>query len=280
MKPASHDGFALVGVLWNVMILSLALASITTMMRGQSRECQFALEKAGSRALADAAINLAILSLLSPDATQWPRRDGTPFHIQFQGRPIEVTVQDESGKIDINAAPAETLTKLFLYAGLRADAAQAEADRVQDWREPGELRRLDGAKTRDYQEAGVRYRPRNAAFESVGEVGLVLGMSAEITARVMPLITIYSEQPGVDEPTAPRPVLQALYGPDAVAIDQIMAERSRAADADVSGGFASLAGHAFRITARVRFNDDTTTRMRVVRLSADLHNPVWTYEAE
>lgn len=73
--------------------------------------------------------------------------------------------------------------------------AQTPADRILDWREPGIGKRLNGAKAEDYRAAGIVYGPRKAPFESVEEVKLVMGMTAQLFDALAPALTVYSQTP-------------------------------------------------------------------------------------
>ena len=209
---AGQQGFALITVLFAVLILATIAASIMATGRTESRLSRTHLDMAELDAVADAAINITILHLLDPTAEVRPPADGTPFTIEFAGRRVAVTVLDESGKIDLNMADAELLRRLLVAAGVGADAAQPLVDKILDWREPGEGKRLNGAKAKEYNAAGILYGPRGGPFQSIEELQLVLGITPELYARLAPSLTIYSQTPWVDPGFAPRDVLTALAG--------------------------------------------------------------------
>src|SRR5262249_34622792 len=142
-------------------------------------------------AVADAAINLAILSMMNPHPEARPRVDGTPMTIQYAGLPVLISVQDENGKVDLNMADGELLHQLLIAAGVEGAAAQKLVEKILDWREPGSLKHLNGAKAPQYQQAGTLYGPRTAPFQSVEELQLVLGMTPALYARLAPSLTIY-----------------------------------------------------------------------------------------
>ena len=162
-------GFALVSALWAAMMLALIAASIMIIGRSDGRIGHIRAIAAQGDALADAGINTAIYRLLALDPAGRPPRDGTPFDIDIEGQTVTVRVQDETGKIDLNLAPASILQRLLTAAGLDPETAQAETDRILDWREAGDLRRLNGAKREDYRLAGYDYGPRGGPFPTVEE---------------------------------------------------------------------------------------------------------------
>ena len=78
-----------------------------------------------------------------------------------------MSIQDEDGKIDLNAAPDELLRGLFVSAGLDEDAGAALVDAIVDFRDEDDLTRLNGAEDRDYADAGLPYGAKDAPFEAV-----------------------------------------------------------------------------------------------------------------
>jgi general secretion pathway protein K len=285
MTPARREaGFALVMVLWTTMIVALIAASVMTMARSDATMSHVRRRAAEQAALADAGIDLAILRLLDLDAARRPPMGATPFDVWFDGLRMTARVQDESGKVDLNAAPGPLLLRLLMSAGLDEATAQTETDRILDWREPGDLCRLNGAKREDYRDAGLPYGPRLGPFPAVAELKLVLGITPDLFARLAPAITVYSQQSGIDQSVAPREALLALPGLDEAAVDAILLAR-HPADADTAepGGPAArqdLSGHAFTVSATVTQAGSSVTRTAVIRLSGSMQRPIWIYRWE
>jgi general secretion pathway protein K len=150
-----QDGFALLAVLWAAVMLAIIVASLLSTGRTEALVAHGKSHVAELEAAADAAINRTILTMLDMDAAAHPPIDGTDFAEVFAGRTIRVSVQDESGKIDLNLATGELLTRLLQVAGLQVDDAQAMADRIQDWREHTDLHRFNGAGEAAYRDAGT-----------------------------------------------------------------------------------------------------------------------------
>src|SRR5476651_2679089 len=96
-------------------------------------------ETAQARALAEAGVFLSIPRLLDPTPeTQW-RPDGKERGIEYGGGAIRVTLQDEGGKIDLNAAPDELLAGLFDVLGVGPDEAARLVDAIADWKDDDDL---------------------------------------------------------------------------------------------------------------------------------------------
>jgi len=213
-NPESRRGIALVAVLWVVMGLSAITLSFIAETRTGTQLTHNLVDNGAARALADGAVHQAIARLLKqrtqPDAVF----DGRPTRIPAKGATIEISIQDEAGKVNLNTASDALLEAVFRSAGLSLDEAKAMADKIADWRDKDNLRRLNGAESADYRAAGKDYGAKNQPFTSVEELRLVLGMTREVYARVKPSLTVYSNKRGVDLSAAPSGVLRSLFNDD------------------------------------------------------------------
>jgi general secretion pathway protein K len=127
---------------------------------------------------------------------------------------VEVTVEDEDGKIDLNRADAPLLTGLLVQAGLPPGDAAALVDAIADYRDPDSLRRPNGAEDEDYERLGQPAGAKDAPLEMVDELQQVIGMTPELFRRIAPALTVYSGRTNIDPTVAPRQALLALPGVD------------------------------------------------------------------
>jgi general secretion pathway protein K len=272
--PAREKGFALLAVMWAAAMLAIIVASLLTIARTEAFVAHGKSRTADLEATADAAMNQAILTMLDQVAAARPRTDGVPFAIVFGGRTIRVSVQDEAGKIDLNMATGDLLTRILEVGGLAAGEARVMAARIQDWREPGDLHRLRGAGQAAYRDAGIRYAPRRGPFPNVAELQLVLGMDPAVFARIAPSLTVASGTPWVDPTYAAHDVLLALPGATEASVAAALAARRTAARPGV------VVGHAYTITAETVDGDEHMVRRAVIRLTGGHDVPVWVYAWE
>jgi general secretion pathway protein K len=176
----------------------------------------------------------------SPEAafTEAWRVDGTIYAWAFGGGEVRISIQDEGGKIDLNAAPDELLRGLFFAAtwigldgeavGLDEAEADALTDAVRDFADPDDLTRLNGAEDGDYEAAGLPWGAKDAPFAAVEELQQVLGMTPPLYEAVAPALTVHTRSKGIDASSAPREALLALPGSEAVAVDLHLAARAEA----------------------------------------------------
>lgn len=242
-QPASNKrpprGIALIAVLWTVMLLALMAQSFTSDVRTETRLTRNLIANGQARALADAAVHAAIDRLLRERSNAGRAYDGQPYRSTIGGESVEVSVQDESGKIDINTAPAALLKKLFSWTGMEPDAARALVDAVADWRDRDTLRRLNGAEESEYRLASRPYEPKNQAFDSIEELRLVLGVSPPLFDKIRDGITVHSRRRGVDPRVATPVVLAALLDDDSRVQDLLDARRGPDAENN-AGNIAAI----------------------------------------
>lgn len=274
-----RNGFALVAVLWGMSLLAVVAVSLTAMVRGEALLMRNRTEQAQAEALAEAGISLAVMGLLEPRPDRRWAADGVVRTVVFAGRRLRVAIEDEQGKIDLNSASPELLAGLFVSAGQSKAWAAVLADRVADWRDEDDLRRLNGAESADYQNAGHAARPRNGPFQSLEELGLVLEVSPDLPRRVRPALTLYSGRGAPDPTIAPRDILAALPEMTEAKIDKIVEARRRHDRQEGVVGLteASSAGNAYTIIVEVPWGDERSSfvRQAVIRLTGSPRFPYW-----
>lgn len=184
-------------VLWVLTLLSVLAGAFSMATRTHVNLARNALEGAEAEAIADAAVNRAIAALLLPAEEGSIRVDATPYAWAFADGKAVLSIEDEGGKIDINAASAEELTALFGAIGLDPRDSERLADAIIDYRDEDDDRLPNGAEMKEYRVAGKAAGPKNAPFEFLDELEGVYGMTPEVLAAVRPALTVYT---GVAEP--------------------------------------------------------------------------------
>ena len=311
-------GIALIVVLWTLLLLSLIAVGFLALTRTEVRLARNAVENARAEALADAGVYRGIQALLAADtgvvfgeeleqvlegrpalrqalvnrpevqarllerprpADDW-RFDGTVYEWTFDGAEVRISIQDEGGKIDLNAAPDELLRGLFRSVGLDDDAAAALVDIIADFRDPDDLRHLHGAEDADYAAAGLPHGAKDAPFATLDELHQVIGMTRGLYDSVVPALTVYSEAETIDPRTAPRAALMALPDTTAEQVDELLKLRAEVGEDSLPGLLAAedyLAPSAAQ-TYTVRAEAETETaaifvRQAVVRVTGEPARP-------
>jgi general secretion pathway protein K len=239
---------ALVAVLWAIVLLTVMAASFSLSMQRDAGLVRNAQERARGLALADAGVHYAMLMLSLPDPLKRWRGDGTPYQVRLPGGAVAVSIFDESGKIDLNAAQEPTLRALLGRALNDPERGDALADAILDWRDADDLKRLHGAEAKEYQAENKAYAPPNKNFQALEELQMVLGVTPALYTRLEPLLTIYTGQDGLNPQKASREVLLTLPGMDDKTVADYLAQRAAAPNnalpplALTPGGIRALGG--------------------------------------
>jgi general secretion pathway protein K len=208
MTPARDRGFALLLVLWSLVLVTLLITSLTASARSDARIAVNLRAQAEAEAEADGAISEALFHVLDQGQAHW-NADGTPHVIAWRGGRITLRIEDESGKVNPNNASQQLLQALLHNLGVDDRAARAVAAAIVDWRSPDAESVLGGSKLAQYRAAGLSYAPPNAPFETLDELGAVLGMTPDILARLTPMLSLANDG-DADSRHAPPPVARAL----------------------------------------------------------------------
>jgi general secretion pathway protein K len=248
-------GFALVIVLWAIVLLTLIATQLTAAGRAEVRLAGNLRGAAQAEAAADGAVHAAIMRLLGQPAGPWPP-DPAPLTERVPGGRLVIKLGSDDGKLNLNGASADVLAALLRALGVDRSQAQRLALDMALWRFPS----ADTiARTAAYAQAGLNYGPPGAAYQSIAEVSLVLGMTPDIFARLRPHVTVYHE--GDPDPRAADPVILALIGGPAAAVSQRGPPRpGRVATIDVDA---------------VMDNGSRAARHAVVRLGAPSDRGGW-----
>jgi general secretion pathway protein K len=212
MSAGSNRGIALISVLWITGLLAVMAASFASSSRTEARLAHNHEESAKAEALADAAVHRAVFGLLDFDPdTAW-RAGQAAYSFALGEGDVQVWIEDEDGKIDLNAAPLELLAGLFLALQLPEEQARLLADRIGDFRDDDSDPEPLGAEDDAYFGAGLAQGAADRPLATESELLRVLGMTQTLYEQVRPYVTVYSGAEGIDPTRASRAVLQALPG--------------------------------------------------------------------
>ena len=272
--PRGERGFALLAVMLVLALLGTLVAEFAFSMRLEATMVRSYRESVIGLHLAEAAVEQAIREILTDAPLQGftgeeplltffrspaqplprlPRADVVLGPGQFGYR-----ITDEEGRLNLNSAPPDRVDRLLMTLGMDKELRDTINDSLQDWKDPNDLHRLNGAESEDtYLRLPVPYRARNGPLEEVAELLQIKG--------VTPALYFGSAgQPGLAEfvtvrgrgqvniNTAPEPVLKAL-GLSEAEVSEIVQSRRIAPYATVPARFAgrglSVGSRTFRVEA-------------------------------
>jgi len=209
-----------------------------------------ALENARARQAAEAGIQLALHRLLS-----YPRGtrlfDGTPSRWQDGTVAVELAIQDEEGKIDLNAAAYPLIAGVLSSAGLSRVDARATACAIVGRRGLVDPQCLADDGAPPAIEPGM--------LVAVEELRRLAGVTDALYGRLTPLVTVFSGSAAIDPRVAPRDALLAVPTLSPGFVESYVARRTlqRAGTGGEGLGelrdrryFAVTTGRTFSISAR------------------------------
>lgn len=156
------------------------------------------------------------------------RADNRPYVLSSIG--VYVHLQDAAGLIDVNRADLNIWRRLAEHVGVPTDQRDILADRILDYLDEDDFRRLNGAERSEY-EAARRDPPLNRPVESPRSLAAVLGWDALLpgpaSERFLAALTVGAT--GRVNPNAASPaVLYAMLGVPVVAAEELVARRAEA----------------------------------------------------
>jgi general secretion pathway protein K len=260
-------GLALVMVLWLIVLLSILASGHARNVHTETQLAARQLQLAKGRALVEAGVQHAILELLSRDRTDaWPA-DGSIGMLAFDNARIRIAIRDATGLVDLNAASPMLLSALLASTSVDPGTQNAVVAAVLDWRDTDDLTHLNGAEDSAYLAAGQAWSARDGEFSSVDELNYVMGMNRQLFDELVPFVTVYSEQSGINLEFAAPFLIGALTGEN---VEPASAQRT-------AGGQRAAVGTAdgtYHVYVSTSVNDKVNASAEaVVRISQDDERP-------
>lgn len=294
----AERGIALVLVLWVVALLTIMAMGLTATQRTETALAGNQVTAARFRAESDAALEYVVLNLLATPALLQdggglgPEEesdllvpDGSPRTWRFAGQELEIRLFDEAALIDLNQAPPELLSGLLAALGAPPELAQPLVDAIIDWRDTDDLHQLEGAEDADYEAEGRPYGAKDGPFDSVAELGQVLGYDRVLLASLVPVLSVDAGTPRVKPDFAPPLVRAALEGLTLEEVEARIEEEEAQEEvlSNLEGGVRPLnrGGPLYRVRIGRREEGRVTRGMEaLVRLEAGRTPPyrvLWRY---
>ncbi len=191
-RRARARGFALLIVLWTLVLISLLILQLTETGGAQARLGANLRRAAIAEQAADGAFQEAAFRMMDRAQTEWPSSGGH-HRLSVAGGSADIEIRNEAGKVDLNNASPTVLASLIQVAGTGAGGAQDAAEIAQNilaWHTPVPPDQQAGL-AKPYRSAGRPYAPPGAAFESVDELALVIGVTPALFRALAPHVTVF-----------------------------------------------------------------------------------------
>jgi len=228
-------GFALLSVMLVLVLLSVIVIEFVVETRLEASMVRSYRDGVLAAHLAEAGVQQAIREILGPGTIVALDDDGTLsfYRAADTVTPVKLSrlprsnvalgageftyrLSDEESRININGAAPDRVDRLLTAVGLDKQDRDVINDSLQDWKDPDDLHRVNGAESEDYYlKLPVPYRARNGALQDEAELLQIRGVTREIyrgserRPALGDLVTV-SGRNTVNINTAPVPVLAAL----------------------------------------------------------------------
>jgi len=199
-KLRCEKGIALFLVLWVLTLLSVIVGEFCYSMRTEVNITRNFKDQTEAYYIALAGLNRAIGELIrntviSPktqedvlpgeeketeaEVPRWRINTDIP-PVSFGNGQFEVTIGNESGKVNVNQASRGMLIMLLKGFDLDSEEEDVIADSILDWRDPNNLHRVNGAEDDYYQSLPEPYECKDGDLDTVEELLMVRGVTPEI----------------------------------------------------------------------------------------------------
>ncbi len=300
-------GSALLAVLWLSIALSAIAFALARSVRTELERAAFNVDSMRAYYLAKGGIERAMLHMLRSPAAG-PLNPGQGFrpgqnwmHFAFAGGAVDVQIEGEGGKLDVNQASAEALARVLAATGQDPAFAVGAATRLVEIRAHTPWSSVPIAGSGANLSAPSTFSRPGASFQELEELLVLPGISADILygtyarnprGRLQRLgglnrqLTVYGS-PMVDANYASPELLSAagLPGTAISAIMQIRAERPLQPQDPGMSGISNQAGplrlglvpssraYTLRATARLQGGRGVRTVAALVKMAEQRNDP-------
>lgn len=232
-----QSGVAMIMVLWMIVVMMSMTATLLYAVKTETQMVSYARENAQARAFTDAAAHYTVMQLFMPPDQRAVRVGGGSSTWRYGDYEAVIRVVGENGLVDINQASRPLLKTVLEQVGVIDQDAETVLDRIQDFRDPDDLKHLNGAEDDDYEAEGLTYGAKDAPFERIEELQQVFGMTNSLYEALSRYLSVNSAGKGINPMLAPRQTLLLLAEGDEALVDEYISMREEANGAWVQPPF-------------------------------------------
>jgi general secretion pathway protein K len=270
-------GYALVAAITAVAAFSYIAFQVLAADRGHIVGVGARVEQARLESAADAGLMIAVHALGDADADRRWSIDGRPREVDFDGMTLDITVEDERGKVPLDGLNPGQSRVFFEGGGASGERLDALVDELRSFQSGDDERQAAAVETPG--QTSFMSQVRQGGFRTVGDLMALKDMDGALFERVAPAATVFFEESGPFEPANASALARAaMAGDEAEAPDQLDRQNT-AADQQPAEAIApdvNLIGRTLtvRVVARDR-RGARTHRMAIVELTGAAEAPFW-----
>ncbi len=203
LRPAERQcGFALLIVLWTLVLISFLILHLTATGRTEVRIAANLAANAAAQGAAEGAVYQAIFNLTGPQP-RWPL-DGAVREITIGRSRVMLRLENEAAWLNPNLASPDLVAAALRVLGSDPEQAAILVEAIAEW-----VGKPVGPRPQQSSEQVARsaYHPPRSPLESLDELMRVRGMTADLYAVLRPHLTLFG--PAEPDPAAADPVVAA-----------------------------------------------------------------------
>lgn len=237
-KPDSEKGSILLLVIWVIAILAIITSLFAVRAKVSVKNALYLKMKTEGYITLSGAIQRAAYDILVKPAAndvEELNKNKIFFDYKIDGLDVRVKKLSVSAKLSIQQVRLDMWKKIFMSYGKDEDEAMAIISSIQDWVDPDNLLRIDGAEDDYYQNLDFPYYPKNKKMEDLKELTLIKGIDEEMyygSEKYPPLtefFTIYDDGGKLDINAVSKQVLMSILEINEETANAIILKREEAA---------------------------------------------------
>jgi general secretion pathway protein K len=201
-----EDGFVLIAVIWIAGLLAVTATAFLSLTTSQIFLARNVSESVLLDGAASGMATLASFELAQSNPMQRsPQWQSCSWNADIT---VNIRIQDQGGLVDLNTANPDLM--LALLSGLTRNPQRARKiyAEIQDFKDPDQLSSSGGQEPAQYD--GKSYGPKDAPFETPFELDQIPSLSDDEFIALQYLVTVQSQQSGLDLAIAPRELVVLL----------------------------------------------------------------------
>jgi len=273
-------GYALVAAITAVAAFAYIAFQVLAADRGQIAGVGARVEQAKLEAAADAGLMIAVHALSAADPESRWSIDGRPREVDFDGTTLDVTVEDERGKVPLDGLNPSQSRAFFVAGGASDDRADELVDELRSF-QTGDDDRADNAAN-GASDTSYLAQVRQGGFRTVSDLMALKHMDAALFQRIAPAATVFFEESGPFVPNNASALARAtMAGDEPDGTDQQNAADGQEQPSEEIAPDINLIGRTLtvRVVARDR-RGAQTHRVAIVELTGDAQQSYWIRYAE
>ena len=172
-NPTGEQGFALLTVLWTLVLLSVLGTRMIAVGRTEAQLASSLREAANVEAAADGAIHQAFFHLPAARDQHWA--DPGSYRVAIGDADVRIEITNLFWPRQPEHRHSELLQALLSALEVESQRAASLTAAIMKWRTPGSTASGAGAKMQAYRAAGREYAPLKRRLQASVNLGLYLG---------------------------------------------------------------------------------------------------------